>query len=48
MNCTICEKKLEKKEEKLCQSCLSFVKWKYGSLENYEIILSQELGGAKE
>jgi RecJ-like exonuclease len=33
--CKICGKHIQKKEI-LCQSCLSFVKWKYGSLEEYQ------------
>jgi RecJ-like exonuclease len=36
MKCEICGKKLQKNEEMLCPSCLSFVNWKYGGIENYQ------------
>lgn len=32
--CEMCGKKVDK-DETICVSCIAFIEWKYGSLEDY-------------
>ena len=45
INCEMCGKELKNDEVILCASCIAFLEWKYGSLENFEKIRNKSSGG---